>query len=234
MLVVDDIEAVLFDKDGTLIDFHRTWDAAVGRALKASAPDDASLARAAEALAFDLTTGRVGPESPFIAESNDVIAALLDSLLDLGAFDRALSASAREDVAPATGAASLLDSLSGAGVPAAVVTNDDEATARVQMEALGWGDFFAAIVGFDSGFGAKPGPGPIVGACSLLGIEPARAVMVGDSRHDLVAGRAAEVSTVLVTNESANGLPTPRGDSADLADLVISRLDELEQILLLG
>jgi pyrophosphatase PpaX len=45
----------------------------------------------------------------------------------------------------------------------------------------------------------KPDAEPVTLALSLLGVDRSRAVMVGDSPHDLQAGRAAGVATAAVT-----------------------------------
>ncbi len=216
------IAAVLFDKDGTIIDFHRTWDHALGEAIRAAATDAAAFEQVAWVLHYDLEQGRIAATSPFVAESNDVVEALLGPLVDLDTYRSVLARTSVERVAPAVGLPGLFADFTARGVRLAVVTNDDEPVARHQIDRLGWGRWFDHIVGCDSGFGAKPEPGMVHGALGLLGVAPANAVIVGDSTHDLVAGRSAGVRTVLVTNGS-----TPPSGAVDLADHVIESLDEL-------
>ncbi len=223
------IEAVLFDKDGTLIDFHGTWDAAVARGLREAAPDDASLAAAADVLAFDLESDTISAHSPLIAESNDVIFALVEPILDVERLFRVAFEATMETVAAAQGLPDGLHALRDRKVRLAIATNDYEAVVDTQLAALGWAELFDERVGSDSGFGAKPEPGMIHGVLDRLAVDPSRAIMVGDTGHDIEAGSRAGVTTVLVTNGSA-----PSGDVALMADLVVTHLGELIPTLLRG
>ena len=67
--------AVVFDKDGTLIDVHLTWGPVFVRVIPAVAGADA--AEVADALALDLDTGVMAEESVIIAGSNAEIAAVV-------------------------------------------------------------------------------------------------------------------------------------------------------------
>ena len=216
------LEAVLFDKDGTLVDFHGTWDKAVGQALRATATDENSLRRAAELIDFDLDGDSIRPTSPLIAESNDVIGALLESVLDIDLLFSIAVEATLQTVTAAVGLPDVLYGLGGLGLRLCVVTNDYEAFAAQQLHALGWADLFAHVVGADSGFGAKPEPSLIHGALALLDVDATQAVIVGDTAHDLRAGRAAGIHTVLVTNGCR---PEPR--VTDLADVVVDSLEGL-------
>lgn len=216
------VRAVLFDKDGTIVDFHRTWDLAIGTALRSSAPSAAALQQAADALEFDLVTNTIRPGSPLIAESNYGVAALVDSFLPIDSFFAAIRAASASHAAPAIGVPELFVELQERGIVLGVVTNDFESSAADQIAALGWSEHFAAVVGSDSGFGAKPAPGMVIGALDLLGVPALEAVLVGDTTHDLDAGNGAGVVTVLV----GNGEVVPSAYAA-LATLTIDRLSEL-------
>ncbi len=215
------ITAVLFDKDGTLIDFHRTWDAAVGQALREAAPSVEVMHRAAELLDFDLGSNSIRPGSVIVAESNDVITTLLEPILDASRWLEIVLTSAMTMVTAAAGVPDALHELRACEISLGVVTNDDANVAARQLEILGWRDLFAQVVGADSGFGAKPEPGMITGVLALLGVEPSNAIVVGDSGHDLEAGRRAGVTTVLVTNGVSNE------SLAAMADITIESVAEL-------
>jgi len=66
-------QAVLFDKDGTLIDLHLTWGVALGSAIEASAIDADHQALAFQAMHYDPAARRFAMTSPFVAEPIDVI-----------------------------------------------------------------------------------------------------------------------------------------------------------------
>ena len=92
----------------------------------------------------------------------------------------------------------LLAALRGQGLRLGVATNDSETPARQHLANHGITDCFDFISGYDSGHGAKPGPGMCLAFARQLGLDPSRVAMVGDSRHDLEAGRAAGMRVVAV------------------------------------
>ena len=102
-----------------------------------------------------------------------------------------------------------LADLSGRGLALGVMTNDNEYSARAHLKSVGIDSHFDFIAGFDSGFGAKPEPGPLLAFAKAMNIAPARVAMVGDSTHDLVAGRAAGMQTI--------GVLTGLAEAAELA-----------------
>jgi pyrophosphatase PpaX len=61
---------------------------------------------------------------------------------------------------------------------------------------VGLDSFFDVVVGLESCARHKPDPEPVRIALGRLGIAPNTAVFVGDSPHDMTAGRAAGVRTV--------------------------------------
>lgn len=221
------IQAVIFDKDGTLVDFHATWDSAVAKTLEFLTGQRASdraagspeLHRAAEVIGFDIATGRIRTGSPLIAESNDHIIGLLEPVIGELATRRAASTEtfgelfnacgasmALESVTPVPQATELLTRLHALGVPVGIATNDSEHAARSQCSALGWDRLIQTYVGYDSGFGAKPAPGMVVGCAAGLNVAVADCVMVGDSAHDIDAGRHAGAWTVLLDGETEGPL----------------------------
>ena len=189
-------EAIIFDKDGTLFDFEATWTAALARLLAQLAPDDDG--RAADALGFDPVAGRILPHSVAIAgTSRDTGQALapvtghsVDEIVQL-----------MDAIAEATRMVPVVDLRLCLGelrrlCPLAVVTNDSEAPARRHVQEAGLADLISFLAGYDSGHGVKPAPDPLLAAAGALGADPGSVMMVGDSLHDLVAGRRAGMITV--------------------------------------
>lgn len=77
----------------------------------------------------------------------------------------------------------------------AVVTSKLRAGAVRGLEHCGLAQYFPTIVGADDVHRHKPDPEPVEKALALLGADAATAVFVGDSPHDMAAGRAAGVAT---------------------------------------
>jgi pyrophosphatase PpaX len=195
--------AVLFDLDGTLID---TTDLILAscrhtftRHLKAGCPPREALIA---------TFGRSLPES------------LLETAIAEGAEDpRAFAAEmlatyrAHNDehhdtlIRPFDGVEPMLASLRESGVRLGVVTSKRERSARMGMARYGLGDFFEVGVFHDDTLRHKPDPAPLLAGARRLGVAPGHAMYVGDSVHDVAAGRAAGMRTI-----AAAWGPFPRAD----------------------
>jgi phosphoglycolate phosphatase len=214
------IDALLFDKDGTLFDFRISWGGWAGGFLASLARDASHAADLGRAIGFDAASQTFAPGSPVIAATaRDIAAALLPQLpgTDLDALtDRIDASAAQAPMAEAVPLAPLLSALRGRGLRLGVATNDSEAPARQHLAAHGITGFFDFVAGADSGHGPKPGPGMCLAFADRLALAPARVAMVGDSRHDLMAGRAAGMRTVAVLTGLAGA-----AELADLADVVL-------------
>lgn len=229
-----DIRGVVFDKDGTLVDFHRTWDPVIERLLTDISEDEATFAGAAQAVGFDLESRSLLETSPVVADSNDAVAACLapwfgreaDQQAFLYEIEQRFAEIIDTTVVGIKGAEDLLIRLQGAGVPVGLATNDSESSARRQILNLGWRDLFGSIKGYDSGHGAKPGPGMVNGSASALGVELSALAMVGDSRHDIEAGRAAGATSVYVGASALLGRTADIwfSDIAEVGDLVLGKV----------
>lgn len=224
-------QAILFDKDGTLFDFHKTWSECFRGIILGNAGGDADLAgRVAQEFGYDLDTGAFDPSSIAIAGTalqaaekvlphfpHDTAEALADH------FD-----AAGKDVEPVqvVPLGQFLGDLKARGLGLGVATNDSEAPTHAQLDGLGLIPYFDFIAGSDSGFGAKPDPGMCTGFADKLGIAPGQVAMIGDSLHDLHAGRAAGMQCVAVLT----GVATEQ-DLAHAADVVLPDIGHLPKWL---
>ena len=105
----------------------------------------------------------------------------------------------------------------------ACVTNKPRAFALALLEAKGLLPLFEQVFGGDSFERHKPDPLPLIKTCEALGTSPQDTLMVGDSRNDCEAARAAGCPVVLVSYGYNHGEPV-----ADARpDRVIERLDAL-------
>ena len=197
-----DIQAVIFDKDGTLVDFHNTWDAALGLTLEAIlGRDPAGKAAVANGLGFDLETGVIADGAPFVADSAETLFAMIEPYADARLFESTLIAEGANSAHPMVGATETINWLRSQGVKVGVATNDAESSAIAQLDGLGWGGLFDAVVGYDSGFRSKPSPHMVLGCCSLLQVQPDQCVMVGDTATDMRAARSAGVLCLAIGND---------------------------------
>ncbi|NPD13913.1 HAD family hydrolase [Xinfangfangia sp. D13-10-4-6] len=220
------IDALLFDKDGTLFDFRKSWGAWAGGFLSGLAQDADHGARLAAAVGYLPDTNDFLPDSPVIAATAADIAAALQP--HLGAVtlaeltQRINQAAATAAMAEAVPLVPLFTALRGRGLKLGVVTNDSERPAQAHIAAHGLTDLLDFVAGYDSGYGAKPGPGMLNAFVAQQGLQPGRVAMIGDSLHDLEAGRAAGMIRVAVLT----GIAT-RDDLAPHADVVLADIGGL-------
>ncbi|MEZ5779274.1 MAG: HAD family hydrolase [Paracoccaceae bacterium] len=221
------VAGLVFDKDGTLFDFKATWGGWAQRFLDEladGAPERAR--RLGAAVGFDTDTGLFAPDSPIIAHTAPEIALYLVPFLP-GMEHRALVArmdalSATTELAEAVPLVPFFDRLSAGGMRLGLVTNDAETPARAHLNRAGVAGFFDFVAGADSGFGAKPDPGPLLAFADAVGLRPETIVMVGDSCHDLIAGKAAGMRAVGVLTGIAGA-----EELAPVADAVLPDIGHL-------
>lgn len=222
-----DIRGIIFDKDGTLFDFNATWGTWTETLLIKVANGDLDLVtRLAMILGYDLAEKRFHADSVVIAETADTVAERILPLLagrDKAELLAEMNALAAE--VPQMEAAPLVPfvaELRARGLTLGVVTNDAEAPARAHLRKADIIDQMAFVAGYDSGYGAKPAPDPLLAFTLIAGIDPINCAMVGDSLHDLHAGRAAGMTTIGVLTG-----PAERAELETVADVVLASIADI-------
>ena len=232
------IQAIVFDKDGTLIDFNAMWGdwiTELARHLEAAAY--ISIApQLFQAVGFDPVTGAVAPTGPLAIATMAEIRALADEVLRAAGLSPASAAAAiqagwyiPDPVAlarPLADLPALFGGLRARGICIAVATTDDRAPTLATLAALGVAPLVDALACGDDGRPIKPAPDAILALCHDLGITPAQAAMVGDTTADLRMGRAADVGLVVgvLSGVGSAELLTP------LADVLLPSVAGLSRI----
>ncbi|MEO8570358.1 MAG: HAD family hydrolase [Chloroflexota bacterium] len=236
---LDGIELVVFDKDGTIIEFGSMWSGwaialaeglrmATGRAI-----DEPLFAM----LGYDPVTGTVLPggglaATPMARLLDRTRAVLIGTGLTLPDVERALDAAwhAPDPVAlarPLGDLRALFDWLHETGRRVAVATSDDRDPTERTLLALGIADAVDATVCADDGIAVKPAPEMLLHLCVALGVRPERTAVVGDAPADLQMARSAGAGMSIGVLTGVGG----RVDLEPFADVVIDSVEHLREHL---
>lgn len=209
------IEGLLFDADGTLIDTHDiiltsmryTVNEVLGKDL-----NEAQLMKYVGTPLYDQMLVFADGDKAKAEELVTIYRAHNDAIHDQGikTFPHAVQA---------------LTALEDAGFKMGVVTSKRHAMAELGLKLSGIDRFFTILVGSDDWSEHKPEPGPILRGCELIGIAPSACMYIGDSPYDIQAGRRADCLTaaalwgVFDAQELIDEHPTITCDSlSDLAN----------------
>ncbi|MEO8124731.1 MAG: phosphoglycolate phosphatase [Burkholderiales bacterium] len=211
------LQAAIIDLDGTLVDTLEDFVAALGATL-------ASFGLPPVDRTFVART--VGKGSEHLLRGT-----LAEVGADAGLFDMAMERYQQHyrvingrhaHVYP--GVAEGLALLSSHGLSLACLTNKPTVFARELLRAKDLARHFSHVFGGDAFARRKPDPLPLLETCAALGCEPRRTLMIGDSRNDAQAARAAGCPVVLVTYGYNHGQPVREVD----ADAFVDRIDEID------
>jgi|GEM_PF-102425 len=203
-----DIEAVIFDKDGTLADVrkylmqlglersHRLNEQCVGagdRLQKAFGMDGNNLDPFG-LLAVGTRQENAIAAATYLAEAGcNWQQAMLQVQEMFRCADRALPAKAPH-TPPFRGIPELLENLSKAGLKLAVLSSDSLENITKFLEYHHLQHFFQGWMGAEPGKPTKPDPILVHYLCDQLGVSPAATIMVGDAPGDIQMAVAAEMA----------------------------------------
>jgi phosphoglycolate phosphatase len=225
------IRGILFDKDGTLIDYERTWVPINREAALFAAQGDKDLADHLLRLGgHDPATDRVTPGTALAAgDFNDIAQAFaahpgIAATPELTAgIERIFVRGGAQNSALISGVRETIEELKRRGFRLGLATNDSIGGLEASLAPHGVLHQFDFAAGCDSGHGAKPGPGMALAFCEAVGITPAEAAMVGDAVHDLAMGRAAGFALNIGVVSGTSG----REDLEDFADLILASVNDI-------
>jgi phosphoglycolate phosphatase-like HAD superfamily hydrolase len=233
----DGIDLIVFDKDGTLIDFDVMWggwaesladrlEAAIGMPLREELHRE---------IGYDTKARRTQPGSPLAATPMATLRVMTTDFVARSTGRTRAAASEAVDDAwlppdpvllahPLTDLPALLGGLRGTGRRIAVVTSDDRAPTLASLAGLGISDLVDALVCADDGLPSKPAPDTILEACRMTGVEPARTAMIGDSIADMkmatAAGAGLRIAVLSGIGRTAELEP--------LSDVILASIAELQ------
>lgn len=230
------IKGLLFDKDGTILDFYRTW-VPINRmmALDAAGGDVDLAAELLRASGHDPDTDVVAPGAVLVGADASELAVSFAGFLKERAPPNLLEIIARNFREGGAKYATLIDGateelarLGSSGYRLGLATNDTFDGLEASLGRFGGLlEMFEFRVGCDSGHGAKPEPGMGLAFAQVVGLEPSACAIIGDSTHDLEMGRRAGFGLCVGVLTG----PSRRVDLEPHADIVIDSILDLTNVL---
>ncbi len=226
-----DVDVVVFDKDGTLIDNNAAW-AGVTSAwiddLVAEAGDHSVRAELCRAVGLT-DDGAFVPNGIAAVEPPGVLADAARSFLAHRGLNADLAvgvmASGSFDMSnitltPIGAVEATFQRLVAAGFQLAVATSDLRVSTVASLDQLGWTQYFACVTCADDPAGVKPSASVLQHVARVCGVEPQRLVMVGDSVGDVATARNGGAAGAIGV---VGGGGEPYG-----ADVYIDSIDAIE------
>ena len=230
------IRGVLFDKDGTLLDYWRTWGPINREVALVAASGNSAIADELLRLGgHDPRTDRITPGSVLAAGSHDEVADVFASRLKARTppflareIERIFREGGARHAVLMDGVVDTLEVLQRAGYRLGVATNDSAGGLAASLgRHAGFIERFEFLAGCDSGHGAKPEPGMALAFCRATALSPGEIAVAGDAVHDLEMGRRAGAGLKI----GLLGGTSAMADLAPHADLVLGHIQELPAAL---
>lgn len=228
------IAGILFDKDGTLLDYDASWLPVNRELARIAAGGDGALAdHLLLACGMNPETGHIVPDSLLAAGNTRQISEGLVAAGSRMGVDElthrldVLFADAAQLSVPVTDLASYFQRLHAKGYKLGVASSDNERSIRQTAERFGFAEYVDYVAGYDSGFGTKPDAGMVFGFCAATGLMPSQVAVVGDNNHDLHMGRNAGAGLKIAVLTGTGS----RESLTAAADYCLNSITEIEGVL---
>jgi phosphoglycolate phosphatase len=229
------VKAIIFDKDGTLIDFDAMWGGWVIYLAEQLHLVSGLNVREALCLSmgYDEANKKVLAHGKLAATPMHLLYRLTVEVMEsLG-----LPAEEAERIVDKgwcipdpvilakqfTDTRALFSQLHSKGIKIGIATTDDRAPTQAMIEAFDIEEYISTMVCADDGIKAKPAPDMVLAICERMKVDPARVMVVGDTTADLKMARSAGVGLVVGV---LSGVSSAR-DLVEYADVLIESVDDM-------
>lgn len=239
---IDNVETILFDKDGTFIDAHAYWgriiEMRINAVMKHYGVEPACFAKLCLSLGLDTETGKLIPQGPIaLLSREEVINSLIKALADFNVksdvntiaqiFKEVHSEFHKEiyeHVKVIDSAIDLFERLTSSGVTMAVVTSDTYANASTILKHMNLTKYFSLIIGKDNCTKAKKTGEPALIALEKLGANANTTISVGDAPMDYLMAKNGGLKGCILT--ATGQIPTE--NLKEYTQCVVNNLSEVK------
>ena len=228
-------QAIIFDKDGTLIDFDAMWGGwsvyLAEQLQKVSGLD--VRAGLYEAFGYDATARKVQAGGKLASRPMGYLYNLTVEVMQAAGLSSPKAAEVVEKAwhipdpvllaKPFTDLRVLFAGLRKQGIQIAIATADDRAPTQAMVEALDIEEYISTMVCADDGLPSKPAPDMVLTICERLTVDPKKVMVIGDTTSDLKMARAAGAGLAVGV---LSGVSNAR-DLVSFADILIDSVDDL-------
>jgi len=212
------LKVVIFDKDGTLIEYNKAYGPWIEYrvdeiASRLSFKKD-QVQKMYEFLGYDQQRHKVCGESSFVAWApnehiRDVLMTFIKTHLDIGktpiaTIDKTVHDVFKDDTKGLgtislinSGVSSLFNKLRENGIKVVVMTSDGRNSTEEQLKEHKLFHLVDFLVCGNDPNCRKPHPYGFIRACEVCGCSPDKAIMIGDTRADMLTGKAAGARLVI-------------------------------------
>lgn len=228
-------QGIIFDKDGTLIDFDVMWGGWV--LYLAEQLNHVSGLPVREplctAMGYDDANKKVLAHGKLAyAPMFELYQLTVEVMRSFGLNEKQAEQTVREGwcipdpvmlAKPLTDTRELFGKLNQLGVQLAIATTDDRGPTQAMIEAFDVEEYLTAMVCADDGIPAKPAPDMALALCKQMKLHPSKVMVIGDTTADLKMARAAGAGLVVGVLSGASA----SSDLIPYADVLLDSVDEL-------
>ncbi|NQU17127.1 MAG: HAD family hydrolase [Candidatus Saganbacteria bacterium] len=240
--ILEDIQLVIFDRDGTMIDLYHYWSQMI-KMRSVMICNELGLSdnhknNLMSVMGIDVEKKKIKPEGPVGIKKREVVMqAAVDYLLSIkmgnkndfcikvfSEVDKISQDEVAKLISPIEGLYPLLEGLKSSGCKIAIATTDRTGRAELSVKFLKINDKIDFVIGSDGVECSKPAPDMINLILKKLNIDKTNTIMVGDAASDIKMGINAGVKAGIAV---CSGI-TPEKKLSELTPLVIKDISEIK------
>ena len=239
---INNIDTVIFDKDGTFIDLHYFWgkmtELRVKEIIKRYNLENDLFQKLTLKLGYDINTGKMLSEGITALYSRQIIINLFCK--DLNDLNIKITENELEKIfdevnvifykemqkytKPIDSAIDFIKKLKQKGLKLGVVTSDSKESTLLTLKHFNWENLFDSVIGRESTKETKESGVPVKLALEEMKANPKNTIMIGDAPMDYIAANNANVEkTILVATGQIS-----KQELEKTSKFVVNSLDEIQ------